>query len=89
MGTDDERGFKEDGEGPIREVHLDAFHMDRYAVTNRQFDTFVGATGYQTDAEKFGFSYVFTLLLDEDLRFRLKTLNRRLRSGYQEGKIHC
>lgn len=78
MGTDDELGFKEDGEGPIREVHLAAYYIDRHTVTNRQFDAFVKATGYVTDAEAFGFSFVFTLLLDEDVRYRLKILNRRL-----------
>jgi len=59
MGTDMDAGFPMDGEGPVREVKLDAFHIDRYPVTNRQFREFVEETHYKTDAEKFGWSFVF------------------------------
>ena len=34
MGTDDGQGFREDGEGPVREVMLDPFHISPYATTN-------------------------------------------------------
>jgi sulfatase modifying factor 1 len=33
MGTDDAEGFPGDGEGPVRPVHLDAFHIDAHAVS--------------------------------------------------------
>lgn len=59
MGTDDPEGFPEDGEGPIREVFLDPFSIDRYPVTNQLFAEFVRAAGYRTDAERFGWSFVF------------------------------
>ena len=59
MGTDSDVGFPEDGEGPPREVTVDAFYVDRYAVTNAQFAEFVQETGYTTDAERFGWSFVF------------------------------
>ncbi len=59
MGTESPEGFPSDGEGPIREVTLDAFYMDRYPVTNRQFAEFVAATGYKTESERFGWSFVF------------------------------
>jgi formylglycine-generating enzyme required for sulfatase activity len=59
MGTDDAVGFPDDGEGPVREVYVSPFAMDRYAVTNREFSRFVEATGYVTDAERFGWSFVF------------------------------
>lgn len=59
MGGDDEDAFPDDGEGPVREVHVSAFHIDAKAVTNAQFAAFVKATGHVTDAEKFGWSYVF------------------------------
>jgi sulfatase modifying factor 1 len=59
MGTEDEEGFPQDGEGPIREVTLDPFYMDVYPVTNGQFLEFKRKTQYQTDAEKFGWSFVF------------------------------
>lgn len=63
MGTEDMEGFPADGEGPVREVSLDPFLIDRYAVTNRQFKAFVDATGYVTDAEKYGWSFVFHLFV--------------------------
>lgn len=44
--------FKE--EQPQRGVRLDGFWMDQNEVTNRQFESFVQATGHQTDAEKKG-----------------------------------
>ena len=51
--------FPADGEGPVREVTLSPFWMDAHAVTNAQFAAFVGETGYQTEAERFGWSFVF------------------------------
>ncbi|HEV7215174.1 MAG TPA: formylglycine-generating enzyme family protein [Chloroflexota bacterium] len=59
MGTDDKEGFPEDGEGPIRQVTVAPFRMDRRAVTNSQFAEFMRATRYRTEAERFGWSYVF------------------------------
>lgn len=67
MGTDDEVGFPADGEGPVREIELSPFRIDPTAVTNAQFATFVKATGYSTDAERFGFSYVFEDFLAPNL----------------------
>ena len=59
MGTDDREGFPADGEGPVREVYLSPFRIDRYAVSNARFAAFVEATGYRTEAERFGWSFVF------------------------------
>jgi formylglycine-generating enzyme required for sulfatase activity len=59
MGTDSDVGFPDDGEGPVREVELDHFYIDRHAVTNAEFLQFVRDTGYTTEAEEFGWSYVF------------------------------
>ena len=59
MGTDDRNGFPADGEGPVRAVTLDAFWMDRCAMTNTAFRRFVEATQYRTEAERFGWSFVF------------------------------
>ncbi|HEY0285542.1 MAG TPA: formylglycine-generating enzyme family protein [Pseudomonas sp.] len=54
-----------DGEGPVRDVWVDGFLMDVTAVTNAQFAHFVTATGYRTDAEQFGESFVFAGLLGD------------------------
>jgi formylglycine-generating enzyme required for sulfatase activity len=66
MGTDFAEGFPEDGEGPVRQVTLRPFAIDRYPVTNRVFRQFVKATGYRTDAERFGWSFVFWLHIPRD-----------------------
>lgn len=65
MGTDSDEGFAADGEGPVREVTLDPFWIDRCAVTNEQFSEFVRKTGYVTEAERFGWSFVFQGHLSE------------------------
>lgn len=59
MGTADPNGFSQDGEGPIREVILSPFLIDSYPVTNEDFALFVEATKYRTEAEAFGWSFVF------------------------------
>lgn len=41
-------------EGPIREVTVQGFWMDRTEVTNREFAEFVAATHYVTAAERLG-----------------------------------
>ncbi len=48
MGSDDH--YPE--EAPTHRVHVGAFGIDRYEVTNRQFAAFVGTTGYVTEAER-------------------------------------
>ena len=59
MGTEIAEGFPADGEGPIREILLDPFHIDALPVTNRDFAEFVGATSYRTDSDRLGWSFVF------------------------------
>lgn len=59
MGGTDPDGWPDDGEGPPREIEIQPFYIDRTTVTNRQFEAFVDATGYRTEAEHFGWSYVF------------------------------
>ena len=59
MGTDSGDGFPQDGEGPIREVTVDPFYIDKYTVTNAEFLTFIQETDYTTDAENYGWSFVF------------------------------
>src|SRR5580700_9463861 len=59
MGTDYGGGFPQDGEGPVRPVALSAFEIDAYPVTNEDFAAFVTETRFLTEAEKFGWSFVF------------------------------
>jgi len=39
-------------EAPVRDVHVDEFAIDVYAVTNREYARFVDETGYATVAER-------------------------------------
>ncbi len=48
MGSD--RHYPE--EAPVHRVHVEAFSIDRYQVTNDRFAAFVEATGYLTVAER-------------------------------------
>lgn len=59
MGTETDIGFPADGEGPVREVFLDSYYIDKYPVTVEAFAAFVSATGYTTEAERFSWSFVF------------------------------
>ncbi len=74
MGDPFGEGYPNDGEQPVHDVHVDAFSIAVTAVTNAQFAAFVDATGYVTDAERFGSSAVFHLAVqarDEDIVGRI------------------
>lgn len=58
--------IKIDGEHPLRTVPVRTFRIDATAVTNAQFREFIVDTGYVTDAERFGNSFVFGGLLPTD-----------------------
>ena len=58
VGTDGP-WIPEDGEGPARRVEIAPFRIAPRAVTVEEFARFVDATGYVTDAERIGWSFVF------------------------------
>ncbi|MGW0889788.1 formylglycine-generating enzyme family protein [Saccharopolyspora sp. NPDC002578] len=68
MGTTDADGFPQDGEGPVREIRVSPFDIGPLAVTNAEFAEFAADTGFVTDAERFGWSYVFAAFLPAALR---------------------
>ena len=68
MGTEDPGGFPADGEGPVRSVHVNSFYIDTCAVTNTEFEQFARETGYRTDAERFGWSFVFHMFVGAKAR---------------------
>jgi len=72
MGTEDEEGFPDDGERPMREVMAKPFYIDATTVTNRQFRRFVKETGYKTDAERLKNSFVFHNLLSKETLAKVK-----------------
>ncbi|MBP1844261.1 formylglycine-generating enzyme required for sulfatase activity [Rhizobium petrolearium] len=54
-----------DGEGPERRVTINDFFLEAETVTVARFAEFVEATGYVTEAEKFGCAAVFMGLLND------------------------
>lgn len=68
MGCED-GPYPQDGEGPVREVTIGPFRLAATAVTNAEFAEFAefaAARGHRTDAERFGWSFVFGGFLPDD-----------------------
>ncbi|PNJ03794.1 SUMF2 isoform 12, partial [Pongo abelii] len=57
-----------DGEGPVQEVTVKPFAIDIFPVTNKDFRDFVREKKYQTEAEMFGWSFVFEDFVSDELR---------------------
>ena len=51
--------IRDDRESPLRTKKLRPFRIMQTAVTNDMFAEFVDDTGFQTEAERFGWSFVF------------------------------
>ncbi len=66
MGSEDPRAYPDDGEGPVRRVTVEPFHINTTAVSNAEFAEFVRTTGYRTEAERFEWSFVFGGLLPDE-----------------------
>jgi sulfatase modifying factor 1 len=66
MGNPRGDGYPQDGEMPVHEVSLTPFAIATTTVTNSQFASFVEETDYTTEAEEFGWSFVFAMFLPED-----------------------
>lgn len=63
MGDAFGEGYASDGETPVHPVRVDGFRIDATQVTTTQFASFVDATDYRTEAEAYGTSAVFHLLV--------------------------
>lgn len=72
MGTDDGEGFQADQEGPVRKQYVKPFLMDSHTVTNEEFAQFVKETGYITEAERFGWSFVFYQFIARDIQVEVQ-----------------
>ena len=60
--------FQIDGEGPLKKTKVNSFKITKTAISNQQFSQFIKDTNYITDAEKFGWSFVYIdSLLDKFL----------------------
>ena len=66
MGNGRGDGYPDDGELPVRNVTVGPFSIAATVVTNAEFAAFVESTGWQTDAEGYGWSFVFGGLLPDE-----------------------
>lgn len=64
LGTD-HPVFEADLESPEREALVEGFYIDKFEVSNQDFQAFADETNYITEAEQFGDSFVFGGFLDE------------------------
>ena len=60
--------IKQDGEAPLRKTKIKPFRMGQTPVNNRQFANFITDTGYVTEAEFFGWSFVFHLQVPKSVQ---------------------
>ncbi|CAI9590461.1 unnamed protein product [Staurois parvus] len=67
-----------DGEGPARQVTVNPFAIDKYPVTNQDFREYVRATKYKSEAETFGWSFVFEDFVTDELK---KKVTQKLQSA--------
>ena len=51
------------GAVPPKVVRVDPFFIDEAPVTNKEFGKFIQSTYYETEAEKFGWSFVLSSFL--------------------------
>lgn len=65
MGTN-EPHFTMDFESPVKNVTINSFYMDKYEVSNQNFMEFIKETGYKTEAEEFGDSFIFEKQVPEE-----------------------
>lgn len=70
MGDAFQEGNVFDNESPQQWVDVAPFALADTPVTNAEFQRFVAETHYVTEAEKFGWSFVFHLLLDPSQRYQ-------------------
>ena len=78
IGSDSDEGFAADREGPSRLVAVEAFRIAERPVSNAGFREFVRATGYITEAEQVGASFVFYLQVAAERRRGLRPVSRAL-----------
>lgn len=74
IGTNSGVGVPTDLEGPAIQVTINDFLIDSLTVTNQDFLSFVEATGYVTEAERLGWSFVFHYFLDEVTKKQSQTV---------------
>jgi sulfatase modifying factor 1 len=72
---------------PFRKIKVDSFYMAKTETTNRDFEAFVSATSYKTDAERLHNALVFEPGLNEFEWITDTTANWRYPNGIAKGSI--
>lgn len=67
MGTDDPK-IPGDGESPARRVVVSPFEIMKYEVSIADYAKFVSETGHETEAETYGWSFVFEHAISESVK---------------------
>src|SRR4030095_1689024 len=80
-------GKKNHLNNPLRKVTVDSFFICETEITNKQFDEFVTATSYQTDAERLHNALVFQPGLQEFKWMNDTTAYWRHPNGKSRGNI--
>lgn len=65
--------FPEDEEGPSFKVKISPFRIGKHEVSNERFAKFVEQTGYVTEAEKFGNSFVVEQFVSPEVSSKITT----------------
>jgi formylglycine-generating enzyme required for sulfatase activity len=80
-----------DDENPIHSVTISDFYIGKYEVTVAEFEKFIKAAGYKTDAEKGDGSYIYTTTWEKKAGVYWKHDTKgdlRTRSDYNHPVIH-
>src|ERR1700687_311232 len=72
---------------PLRQVTVDSFFISKTEITNKQFELFVTATSYQTDAERLHNALIFQPGLKEFEWMNDTTACWRYPNGKSRGSI--
>ena len=67
MGTRARERNRRDGEDPVCGIMVSPYSIAATTVTNREFAAFVEATEHVTEAERFGWSFVFHQFVSEEV----------------------
>jgi formylglycine-generating enzyme len=70
IGENGPLSYPADGEEPVK-VEVGPFAISATCVSNAEFAEFVEATGYRSEAERFGWSFVFGPLLPDKPTLRI------------------
>lgn len=68
-------GLKESSLSSAQTISHD-FELDAYETTNQAFAEFVKATSYVTDSERYGWSFVFELEMDDEAKAKVENVVR-------------